>query len=553
MAELANAVSALPGSDLTALDVAQLRGSQQPTASLSPEDEEKRLRARTLANWEPGYPTETVDYYEEFMQRHAEIRLDWIDLPNARSSDRDKFREATGVGILVDHNTGSNNIVSPLDDGTICIWDVAARSTAMPSGGGMLLGQSKPGLLTGRSDVGQNHTIMTEIGAVECVSIDNRAQKGYFAVQDLLQEVDLRTLQLTSTKRYPFFITTLSPCKDNMPLAIGTNQTIHLNDPRDSAFTSTSTSCGDGGELIAGPSSSHATLPQAGPLSVLPHAASSSLWIAGRFTSLLNYDVRHFPRLSGTIHSGARIASLTSLPYPLLPRSLDLVRNPTASTSDFQHARAAPGTTMLAAAEYKLKGSLEMYNLPDPAYANGIERHAYQNRQTASSSKLLSATPHGGRIVFSDGDGNVRWFERDGFTHVRSWNINAALPSPDPNNGDESANGIWPSSASEMPGQGDIVQKMFPIPSPTLTGGRPDLPSEPLGLWTGDGRLGVLNFGTQSPLGRDSQWHEALESQTMNAGERAKEDAARQFEKAMRRALERNADEVRFVRGLGMA
>ena len=38
----------------------------------------------------------------------------------------------------------------------------------------------------------------------------------------------------------------------------------------------------------------------------------------------------------------------------------------------------------------------------------------------------------------------------------------------------------------------------------------------------------------------------------MSAEEKTKHDAERQYGMAMRRALERNADEVRFVRGLGI-
>jgi hypothetical protein len=200
---------------------------------------------------------------------------------------------------------------------------------------------------------------------------------------------------------------------------------------------------------------------------------------------------------------------------------------------------------ILAAAEYKGKGSLEFYGLP---------RHAtYQNRQTASASKLLSAAPHGGRVVFSDGDGNLKWVERDGFSFVRSFNINDR-PSEQAEQ-DASAYGIWSSTASEMPGQGDIVQKIVPLPSTSgdsaTSSGRVDINQFNLMLWTGDGALGMLGFGHSNPLGEQEDWHDALEAQAEDHEKRAKQDAERQYGMAMRRALERNADEVRFVRGLG--
>lgn len=525
--ELINAISSLPGVGSTSgvsSDITESRTS------------DRIQRNRALANWEPGYPSEHIDYYEEYIHRHADINVDWINLPNTGGGDKREVREATGMAIL--SNNGSQNIVSPLDDGTICVWDVAPRTTTLDGGRAKLLGQSNAGLLTGSASSDRSHTLMTEIGAVECVSIDSSASKGYFAVQNVLQEVDLQALQVSSTKKYPFPITALSSCQPGMPLSVGTSWTVHLHDSRDS---STPSGTDDTAQLIGGSVSAHAALSQPGPLSILNQHDTSSIWVAGRFTSLLNYDIRRFPRLLGTIHSGARIASLTSLPYPFISRSLDLVRNPDASVTALQTARSKPGTTLLAAAEYKGKGSLELH---DPS-----GKDSYQNRQTASASKLLSVAPHGGRIIFSDGDGNLRWMERDGSTLVRQYNINSETSA------DATTGGIFSSSASEMPGQGDIVQKILPLRvcKSDVGSERPDVPSEALMLWSGDGRIGCLSFGTQNPIKPDDSWHDAVEDQGLSAEERAREDAERQYDLRMRRALERNADEVRFVRGLGMA
>lgn len=556
LAELRNAMSALPGAELTAWDVSQLRGSPQPRAAPDPVAEARALRQRSLANWEPGYPGEQLDYYEEFIQRHAPVRMDYLTLPKTPGLDKEAQTTATGVGIMNDEG-GSHLAVSPLDDGSVCIWDLTTRSTTTCGGGGKLLGQSRRGLLSGQPPdaTSASHTIMTETGAVECVAVDSYAKKGYFAVQLLLHEVDLNTLQLTSTKQYPWPVTALSEAKENTPVTVGTSLTIHLHDPRDSAFAESPSPSGDQGELIGGSIYSHATLAQPGPLSILHHDSSgpdgSSIWVSGRFTSLLNYDRRFFPRLRGTVFSGARVASLASLPYPMIPQTQDLVRNPDASISALLEARSQSGTTMMAAAEYKGKGSLELYGLPS--------LHEYKNRQTASASKLLSVAPHGGRIVFSDGDGNLKWVERDGYSFIRTFNINDPPPGVE---ADASSYGIWSSTASEMPGQGDIVQKILPTTSTSGHGSaassRRDINSSNLLLWTGDGYLGLLGFGAAGPLSRsgnpeaEDEWHDALESQAQNAEQRAREDAERQYGMAMRRALERNADEVRFVRGLGM-
>ncbi|KAI6862686.1 hypothetical protein KC323_g5344 [Hortaea werneckii] len=608
LAELRNAVTALPGSDLTAWDVSQLRGSSQPRAASDPQAEAKAQRQRAFANWEPAFPDERLDYYDEFIRRHAPIRVGWLDLPKAQqNADREEVREATGIGTLDDPDNGSvRNLVAPLDDGSICIWDVSRRSTVDYAGGGKLLGQSTPGLLTGQhpNSTAESHNIMTETGAVECVSIDNEAKKGYFAVQSLLHEVDLNTLQLTSTKQYPFPITALSKCEANVPLTVGTNWTIHLHDPRDPAFSATSGEdpSGDRAELIGGSPYSHATLAQPGPLSILHEPATTdipnpnSIWVAGRFTSLLNYDRRFFPKLLGTIFSGARIASLSLLPFPLVPRNLDLLRNPSVSIHELTSAKKSPGATLVAAAEYKGKGSLEFYGLSShdeasPAVARRREPH-YQNRQTASASKLLAAAPHGGTVVFADGDGNLKWHERDGFSVVRTFNINESLPSchhprdlhPSEGRGAGGGGGDGSTprsnhgrSTEPSPGTGDIVQKILPTNPITASAScapnthkasqsnrnpsREDLPSSPLLLWTGDGRIGMLGYGHRDPLqprsgDEDPETSEhkdgAREISAEAVEQRAREDAERQYGMAMRRALERNADEVRFVRGLGM-
>lgn len=536
--ELRDAISSLSGGNFSQ--------GREPSHAIGSSEADRRQRTRALANWEPGHPSEAIDYYEEYIHRHADISIDWVDLPNRSAGSQRESREATGVGILSEPGSDAQHIISPLDDGSICVWDVTSRSTCSGGGRGNLKDQSKPGLLTCGSSMDRSHTIMTETGAVECVSIDNRTQKGYFAVENMLQEVDLRTLQVTSAKNYPFPITALSACQATAPLTVGTNFTVHLHDSRDpTAFNHTDTD--KSVELIGGSVDSHATLSQPGPLSIVNQPDNSSIWVAGRFTSLLNYDIRRFPRLLGSVHSGARIASLTSLPRPLISRSLDLIRNQDASISELHAARSSSGTTLLAAAEYKGKGSLELHE------PSGL--HSYKNRQTASTSKLLSAAPHGGRIVFSDGDGNLRWMERDGSTLVRQYNINSSLPHSDSSSGDATSSGIFSSTGSEVPGQGDIVQKILPLRANQGQGSssRPDIPNEALLLWSGDGRLGCLNFGSHNPLKPDADWHDALEEQGLSVEERAREDAEKQYEMTMRRALERNADEVRFVRGLGMA
>ena len=110
-----------------------------------------------------------------------------------------------------------------------------------------------------------------------------------------------------------------------------------------------------------------------------------------------------------------------------------------------------------------------------------------------------------------------------------------------------------------MPGSGDIVQKLIPTcpaaGSLLSSAGEGETRarngpsgSNDLLLWTGDGRIGVLAFGHTDPIK-----NEELVEKVKSAEERALEDAERQYNGTLRRALEGQADEARFMRGLGLA
>jgi hypothetical protein len=187
------------------------------------------------------------------------------------------------------------------------------------------------------------------------------------------------------------------------------------------------------------PSPLYTHLHHPGPLSILHLPSSGNDWdgngdiyVAGRFSNILNYDRRFFPKLRGTIHSGARLCSLTSLPYRFASMEKDLARRGELSIEQVLDAKTRPGKTLIACGEYNSKGSLEMYGLSSNPYlstissefsAGRLQNSVMKNRQTSSSSKLLSVSNHGTRIVVSDGGGNLKWLERDGFTEARKWNI----------------------------------------------------------------------------------------------------------------------------------
>jgi hypothetical protein len=89
-----------------------------------------------------------------------------------------------------------------------------------------------------------------------------------------------------------------------------------------------------------------------------------------------------------------------------------LARRGELSMEQVQEFKNRPGKTLVACGEYNSKGSLEMYGLsPNPLdtvnsssfSAGGLQNSVMKNRQTSSSSKLLSVANHGIRIVISDG------------------------------------------------------------------------------------------------------------------------------------------------------
>lgn len=543
-----------------------------PNAEMQAHRAVARRRQTLLANWDPSYPDENANFYKEYIHRHAPITTSWFQ--NAHHSRREEglHHEAVGAGILYDDGgTFSDKLVAPLDDGSVCVWDAAAAAgTDGRASHGRIVGKSRIGLLSDTSvslpveeQISNSKAVMTETGAVECVSIDSRLKKGYFAVQNVLNEVDLNTLQIVSRTTYPFPITALSEAKHPTPITVGTNWTLHLHDARQQPNFSYARCKLIGGtppkddflRLQTGDfARGHASLSQPGALSILhlpttrEWDGNGDIWVAGRFTSLLNYDRRFFPAIRGSVHSGARLSCLTAIPHPFVGRSSYLSWTDTSPAAT-REAKAIPGHTMIAAGVYKGKGSLELYGLSPDSERSILSTDSrtlrnpnayYHNRQTASSSKLLSVAPHGTRYVFSDGDGNLKWAERDGFTPVRHMNINHQTPHALPAE-DTAQNGVF---------DGDIVQKIIPTVNHTsLRGSDAAVPlgQDNLIIWTGDGKLGMLGFG-KSPVFSV----EDLDEQAQSAQEAEKIRQEREYGQEMRNALERQAQELRWVRGLGM-
>jgi len=520
------------------------------------------IRTRALASWDPAFPAEQVDFYQDYIMRHAPTHVDWL-------SSSSNAPDTIGFGAIRGSDKVTRRLLIAQDDGSVQIWDLASHA-------GRVLDSTKPGHLPVSSTNKDKET-----GAVDNVSIDSRQDKAYIAVSDQLHELDLHTLQVTRTQAFPFPITVLSEAQYPLPLTVGTNNTLHLFDPRieynQSADSSTRL------ELIGGTPPKHllnlssvstatVSLEQPGPTSIIHLSDTSSsddlngnIWVAGRFTSLLNYDRRVWPKICGTLFSGSRLSSLALLPHPYVPRSLNLSTTPSLSPSVLESAKAAPGITLVGAGEYKGKGSLELYGIPRssstalsslPVPAD----HEYRNRQTASKSRLLSVATHGTAFVFSDGDGNLKWVERDGSSLIREEAVIVPSLGSSSRRG-SAASGVAVAAGAhaqddDEPDNDDFIQKLISARLANSTSSQPD----DLLLWTGEGRMGIMGFG-RKPLTAgwagtsddDDGSEMSLEEKAEMNERREKESQERAFGREMRKALERQADEVRWVRGLGLS
>ncbi|RAL07421.1 uncharacterized protein BO97DRAFT_378685 [Aspergillus homomorphus CBS 101889] len=577
------------------------------------------LRSRAATEWDPSYEGEDVNWYSEYIARNGPISLSWMQRPftTVEGQRRREYREVKGMGLLRDWSSArENKVVAPLDDGSVCIWDLNhSHSIGSQETKGKVIGVSAPGILmtnlSGRRDHAATKQSLEYVNLGECVSVDSIRRRAYLAVGNILNEVDLETLRVVSQQRYPWSVFALSQETDySVPLTLATTLSLHIYDARLSASEEEeainlrceepTVSLVPKSQLYAPPDSpllqlqpngrpphrirspgpsqntdDYAPLFQPGPLSLLhppaPHV--HSIFLAGRFPSILQYDRRFFPRLQNTIHSGGQLCGLAAVPAPRFP----------ISDSSFPSSHK-----LVACGDYKGRGSLELYNLA-PSNASDMNCSSgcssvvstmYQNRQSVARSKVLSVESHGTRIVYSDGDGNIKWVERDGRSEVRRLNINTyqhphhhhhhhhrattshhhqqqpddTAHHPRAANGEtDHPTGLW-GNLSRSHSEGEVARKILP------TGG--SLTGDELLVWTGE-HIGRVRFTSASPdAGLDEDDEDDDASMDMELDDTAREELRakrrelrrREHEYAgmMRKALERQADEVRRMGGLGL-
>lgn len=448
----------------------------------------------------------------------------------------------------------------------------------------------------------------------ESVSVDSIRRRAYFAAGSVLNEVDLETLAVVSQQRYQWPIFALSQETDySAPLTLATTLTLQIYDSRSPVKEEEEALClcCDMQRLsldprhIRSPSppgkdvNSYTPLFPPSALSILhppaPHV--NTILLAGRFPSILCYDRRYFPRLQNAVHSGGRLCCLAPVPGPGFPV--------------FSDSAWPKSHNVVACGEYNGKGSLELYDLSSSSSSSSSSTQnqedplsntssnlspIYNNRQTAARSKLLSVQSHGTRIVYSDSEGNIRWVERDGRTEVRRFNIDSYIyelqhphpqlprdrdrdrdrenttPVPDGDGNDLNVDfdpflntepgGLWHSDPSDY-SPSYIARKLLPTGE--------NLAGDELLVWTGD-RIGRVRFsapadsdiageGDESDdldddddddgMSVDAEVDESTREETRKR-KREERQREQEYARMMRRALETQADEVRWLGGLGL-
>ncbi|KAE9566488.1 hypothetical protein CGCF415_v005977 [Colletotrichum fructicola] len=532
-----------------AVHLSQEQSGTEPPQHFYDEETGEQRRQRDMANWDPSFPTEPVFWYNEYIQRYAPIATSWLQQPRIRDGNEEDTLDVRGMA-LYSPNQSSNELlaVSPLDDGSMCIWDLkGARGRK-----GAMVGKSRDGVLylDGPQTMGRSRKIDT--GVTECIAVDDFSGRAFVAVQGHLREVDLNRLEVASEQSFEWSITALSPAAPGLPLTVGTSLGIHLFDhrarvrtPRDivEKIDVLAVNSPDESPLDSDPLPVYAPLSQPTPLSILhlpnpndEHSFSDDIYVAGRFSNILHYDRRTFPSIVGSIHSGARLSSLASLPYPFSTMDSEIRRKADLSLEQVLDSKMkAGGRTLIAAGEYNTKGSLELYGLCPPqgnSSAALMQNSTMKNRQTSSQSKILSVTNQGTRIVFSDGSGLLKWFERDGFTEVRRHKIGHSEVSE------------RPSLFASMPGSDDLARKILSTQTRT---GVDNVNDDDILFWTGE-KLGLVSFSSKPGFQAD----DFEEERQLSEEEARVEEAEKQYNEKMRIALERQADDVRIVRGLGL-
>ncbi|KAF3896221.1 F-box domain-containing protein [Trichophyton interdigitale] len=428
--------------------------------------------SKAAIRWDPSDPEEEIDWYAEYIARHGPVNISWLQSPAVEDLvGRRRPLEAKGVGVLKNRSYGAEDqVIELLENGLVTIWDASRRENTAQSRRSVL---SFPGRSSSADLSGVKRYDIT---------VDSISRRAYIADANVVNEVDLSTLELISQRTYPEQILALSEETPDYqaPITVATRQGLHLFDPRlQSAYQQMDTSFSLESHSWTDPTSGDTStmkyieLLQPGPNCVLhpPPPSTNSIIVAGRFSSILLYDRRNLGRLQASVHSGARLCGLAALPsIPKAHRSSD---------------PGLRGESFVACGEHRGTGSVEIYShtSPDTDGASAFTINTVNiNRVITSPSKLLSVALHGSRLVFSDSIGRLIWMERDGMMPLRILGLNGKSRQVEPFK-ERSGINLYIEEDSEY---SRIACKIIP------TGGS-RLDQDGLIIWTGS-QIGRVHF-----------------------------------------------------------
>jgi hypothetical protein len=156
-------------------------------------------RLQDMANWDPTFPGERVSWYDEYIQRNGPTSVNWFDTPRHYDLGEHTLTEARGLALYAPNAGHDPNgeilAVSPLDDGSVCLWDV--RGNRGKQGG--ILAQSAPDILfiDGPGSGNARRSKKVDTGVTDCVSVNHFGHKAFFAVQSRASHRPLPILLLS--------------------------------------------------------------------------------------------------------------------------------------------------------------------------------------------------------------------------------------------------------------------------------------------------------------------------------------------------------------------
>ena len=111
--------------------------------------------------------------------------MNWLQAPRISDGGYQTAIEARGVALYTPDDgadgVGTMMAVSPLDNGSVCLWDVNGTRGRQ---GGILAKSNKDILfIDGPGSQNTRRSKRIDTGVTECVSVNHRDNKAFFAVQ----------------------------------------------------------------------------------------------------------------------------------------------------------------------------------------------------------------------------------------------------------------------------------------------------------------------------------------------------------------------------------